>query len=85
MAMKKLRDLGYEDLGAAVRYEYDGDSVMQGNLESVSHHIGRGLRADGGFTSVKIDGVSHSSRDAESALMIYTVEEVKAEQSANDQ
>lgn len=73
MAMKKLRDLGYADLGAAVRYEFGGDSVTQGNLERVSHSLG--------FTSIKIDGIAHNATDADAELRIFTVEEVRAEES----
>lgn len=75
MPKKKLRDLCATDLGAAVRYEFGGDSVLEGTLQSVSHAIA--------FTNINIDGVRPTPSPMDSLIHIYTVEEVRAEQENN--
>lgn len=75
MPKKKLRDLNAADVGSVVRYEFGGDSVLEGTLQNVSHSET--------FTNIKIDGVRPTPTPMDSLIHIYTVEEVRAEQESS--
>lgn len=61
MATKKFHDLGRQDLGKKVRYEFDGDSVTVGVLQSISHYAS-------GQVYITIDKIRHQSSNPEETL-----------------